>query len=93
MLKPAFYLYAAGTIGIVGFYGFGGPDPAELRAALPFHEGGSVVFGQAEGGGGAVSINCAGSHTAAVFRGTPIMAPPAAISTTGTPCLGTNVPG
>ena len=42
MLKLAFYLYAAGTIGIIDFYGYGDLDPAQLRAALPFHEGGSI---------------------------------------------------
>ena len=30
---------AADTIGIVDFYGYGGLDPANLRAVLPFHEG------------------------------------------------------
>jgi hypothetical protein len=42
MVKLAFYLYAAGTIGIVDFYGYGDLDPAKLRVALPFHEGGSM---------------------------------------------------
>lgn len=42
ILKLAFYLYAAGTIGIVDFYGFGDLDLAKLRAALTFHEGNSV---------------------------------------------------
>jgi hypothetical protein len=42
VLKLVFYLYAAGTIGIVDFYGYGDLDPAQLRAALPFHEGGSA---------------------------------------------------
>jgi hypothetical protein len=42
MLKLAFYLYAAGTIGMIDFYGYGDLEPAKLRAALPFHEGNSV---------------------------------------------------
>ena len=42
MLKLAFYLYAAGTIGIIDFYGYGELEPAKLRAALTLHEGGSL---------------------------------------------------
>jgi HEAT repeats len=42
MFKLAFYLYAAGTIGIVDFYGYGDLDVAKLRAVLPFHEGGAA---------------------------------------------------
>lgn len=42
MLKLAFFLYAAGSIGIIDFYGYGDLEVAKLRAALPFHEGSSV---------------------------------------------------
>jgi hypothetical protein len=42
MFKLAFYLYAAGSIAAIDFYGVGDLDRAKLQAALPFKAGGSV---------------------------------------------------
>ena len=45
MLKLALFFYAAGTIGIIDFYGYGSLDLDKIRAALTFREGGAVPAG------------------------------------------------